>query len=168
MANLSFSPYGALKALGEHYTRALSGIVVKLWNVYGVETDMEKSHVITDFIHKANNTKCIDMITDGTESRQFLHAEDCSRCLLTLAEQYDAIPRHEELHIASGNWHTILDVAEIVADLFPGTNIQPAAAKDEIQKDSLIDPVPFIRNYWEPRINLEQGITRVAKDMGCL
>ena len=106
--------------------------------------------------------------TDGTESNQFLHAEDCSRCLLALAEHYDAIPRDEELHIASGNWHTILDVAEIVADLFPGTKIQPAAAKDEIQKDSRIDPVPFIQNYWEPGINLEQGITRVAKDMGCL
>ena len=72
MANLSFSPYGALKAVGEHYTRALGGIVVKLWNVYGVETDLAKSHVITDFIHKANDTKCIDMITDGPPTRNWV------------------------------------------------------------------------------------------------
>jgi len=168
MANLSFSPYGALKAVGEHYTRALGGIVVKLWNVYGVEKDMEKSHVITDFIHKANDTKCIDMITDGTESRQFLHAEDCSRCLLTLAEQYDVIPRDKELHIASGRWHTILEVAEIVANLFPGTTIQPAIAKDEVQKDSRIDPDSYIREYWEPEIGLEDGIARVAREMDML
>ena len=71
MANLSFSPYGALKAVGEHYTRALGGIVVKLWNVYGVETDLEKSHVITDFIHKANNTKCIDLIRTAPSHTSF-------------------------------------------------------------------------------------------------
>lgn len=168
MANLSFSPYGALKAVGEHYTRALGGIVVKLWNVYGVEKNLEKSHVITDFIHKANETKCIDMITDGTESRQFLHAEDCSRCLITLADQYDAIPRDKELHIASGQWHTILDVARIIAKLFPGTEIEPASAKDEVQKDALIDPDMFIRNYWEPKIGVEEGITRVAREMALL
>jgi nucleoside-diphosphate-sugar epimerase len=165
MANLSFSPYGALKAVGEHYTRALGGILVKLWNVYGVETDLEKSHVITDFIHKANETKCIDMLTDGTESRQFLHAEDCSRCLLTLAERYEAIPRDKNLHIASGQWHTVLEVAEIIAGLFPNAEIQPAVAKDEVQKDSRIDPDPFIRNYWKPKIDLEEGIVRVVRDM---
>ena len=168
MANLSFSPYGALKVVGEHYTRALGGIIVKLWNVYGVETDMEKSHVITDFIHKAKDTRCIDMITDGTESRQFLHAEDCSRCLLTLAEQYESIPRDQELHIASGSWNTILEVAQLVAALFPGTAIQPAEAKDEVQQDARIDPDPFIQKYWTPTIQLEAGIHRVAKDMGLL
>jgi len=168
MANLSFSPYGALKVVGEHYTRALGGIIVKLWNVYGVETDMEKSHVITDFINKAKDTRCIDMITDGTESRQFLHAEDCSRCLLTLAEQYESIPRDQELHIASGSWNTILEVAELVASLFPGTTIQPAEAKDEVQQDARIDPDPFIQKYWTPTIQLEAGIHRVANDMGLL
>jgi len=166
MANLSFSPYGALKTVGEHYARALGGIIVKLWNVYGVETDMEKSHVITDFIHKARETGCIDMITDGTESRQFLHAEDCSRCLISLAEQYDAIPRDKELHIASGKWNTILEVADIIAGHFPDTKIQPAKAKDEVQKDSLIDPDPFIRTIWDPQISLEEGIAKVKNEMG--
>lgn len=165
MANLSFSPYGSLKAVGEHYARALGGIVVKLWNVYGVETDKEKSHVITDFIHKANATKCIDMITDGTESRQFLHAEDCCRCLITLAQQYDEIPRDRELHIASGQWHTILEVAEIIADLFPGTEVKPAAAKDEVQMNSLMNPDLYIREYWDPKITISEGITRVSEEL---
>ncbi|HBU59264.1 MAG TPA: NAD-dependent epimerase/dehydratase, partial [Verrucomicrobiales bacterium] len=117
---------------------------------------------------KAKDTRCIDMLTDGTESRQFLHAEDCSRCLLTLAEQYESIPRDQELHIASGSWNTILEVAELVASLFPGTTIQPAEAKDEVQQDARIDPDPFIQKYWTPTIQLEAGIHRVANDMGLL
>jgi hypothetical protein len=46
MSNMSYSTYGTLKAIGEKYTEALGGIIVKFWNVYGYETDMEKSHVI--------------------------------------------------------------------------------------------------------------------------
>jgi nucleoside-diphosphate-sugar epimerase len=168
MADLSFSPYGALKAVGEHYARSLGGVVVKLWNVYGVETDADKSHVITDFIQKANQARLIDMITDGTESRQFLHAEDCSRCLVTLAEQYDAIPRDLPLHIASFQWSTIREVAELIASLFPGTKIHAAEAKDQVQQNSLIDPDPAIRQYWEPAIPLPEGIERVAQEMGVL
>ena len=56
------------KGCREHYT-GTRGIIVKLWNVYGVETDMEKSHVITDFIHKAKDTRCIDY--DGTNLANF-------------------------------------------------------------------------------------------------
>ena len=168
MADLTFSPYGALKAVGEHYTRALGGVIVKLWNVYGVETDANKSHVITDFIQKAHKNRLIDMITDGTESRQFLHAEDCSRCLLTLADQYSALPRNLPLHVASFKWSTIQEVAEHIALLFPGTEIQAAEAKDQVQQNSKIDPDPVIRQYWEPTISLPVGIPRIAVEMGVL
>ena len=72
MSNMGYSPYGQLKRIGEIYTEILGGIVVKFWNVYGIEKDLEKSHVITDFIIKAKNKKVIDMLTDGTEERQFL------------------------------------------------------------------------------------------------
>ena len=52
MSNMSYSPYGVLKNVGELYTKSLKGLIVKFWNVYGVEYDKEKSHVITDFILK--------------------------------------------------------------------------------------------------------------------
>lgn len=161
MSNMGYSPYGQLKALGELYTRTLNGIVVKFWNVYGVEHDLEKSHVITDFLLKARNSKQIDMLTDGSEQRQFLFADDCSECLLNLSQHYTAIPRDEELHITNFRWHTILDVAQIVADLYPGTQIQPAQTKDEVQLDKRNEPHPFILNYWTPKTELAQGISLV-------
>ena len=52
MSNMSYSPYGVLKRVGELHTKALHGLIVKFWNVYGIENDMEKAHVITDFIRK--------------------------------------------------------------------------------------------------------------------
>ena len=82
-----------------------------------------------------------------------------------MAELYDVIPRDEELHIASGKWNTITDVASLVASHFPGTIIQPGNAKDDVQHDSLIDPNTYISKYWNPKITLEEGIARVIKEM---
>ena len=77
MSSMSYSPYGVLKRVGELYTKSLQGLIVKFWNVYGIERDMEKAHVITDFIHKGFKTGDINMMTDGKEEREFLYAEDC-------------------------------------------------------------------------------------------
>ena len=42
MSNMSYSPYGVMKRVGELHTTALKGLTVKFWNVYGIEHDMEK------------------------------------------------------------------------------------------------------------------------------
>jgi nucleoside-diphosphate-sugar epimerase len=88
MSNMSYSPYGVLKNVGELYTKSLNGLIVKFWNVYGIEEDYEKSHVITDFIKKGFETGVIDMLTDGQEEREFLYAEDCCEALETIMECY--------------------------------------------------------------------------------
>ena len=77
MSNMSYSNYGLLKLIGEKVSTTLNGNSVKFWNVYGVEKDLKKSHVITDFVIKALTKKKIKMLTNGAESREFLHAEDC-------------------------------------------------------------------------------------------
>lgn len=163
MANMSYSSYGTLKAVGDHYIKAINGLVVKFWNVYGIEHDLEKSHVITDFILKARDTKLIDMMTDGQEDRQMLYADDCCRSLHILAERYATVPRDQPLHITSFAWTRILDIANIIASHFPGTVVQPAKSVDEVQRNKRNEPDPFILNYWKPEVSLEEGISRVVR-----
>jgi len=162
MSNMSFSPYGLLKALGENYTRSLNGVIVKFWNVYGVEHDLAKAHVITDFILKARDHRCVDMMTDGTEERQFLYADDCSEGLYLLSQSYDTVDRNQELHITSFAWATILEVAGIVADFFPKTVIIPGESKDDVQKGQRNEPDPYILQHWKPRTSLREGIDRIV------
>jgi len=118
MSNMSYSPYGTLKRLGELYTESLGGLVVKFWNVYGIEKDMEKAHVITDFIAKGFKTGVIDMMTDGTEVREFLYAEDCCEALESVMQNYDRLTSDDELHITTGNSTTILEIAQNIQKLF--------------------------------------------------
>lgn len=159
MANMSYSPYGVCKSLGEVYATVLNGLIVKFWNVYGPENDLEKSHVITDFILKAKKGK-ISMMTDGTELRQFLHAEDCSNALYILSEKYNEIEREKNLHITNFEWNSILEVAQIISKEIP-CEIVPSKDVDTVQLDKRNEPDQYILNFWKPRISLEEGIKKI-------
>jgi len=165
MASMSYSSYGLTKSLAEKITRTLDGLVVKFWNVYGIELDPEKTHVVTDFINKARDNKLIDMRTDGTESRQMLHADDCSRALYILGQKYQDLSKDEEYHITNFEWSTMLEIAQIIAEHFPGTRVQPATSKDMVQKDAKNEPNPHILKYWQPEISVRRGIAQVIDQM---
>lgn len=165
MANMGFSSYGVTKNIGERLTNSLNGIVVKFWNVYGVEHDVEKFHVITDFIVKAKNNEVIDMLTDGREVRQFLHADDSAECLYTISMLYNSLPRNKEYHITSFEWVSIIDVANIISTLIPNTVVIPSRAFDAVQLGNKNEPDPFILNYWKPKISLKEGILKLINQM---
>jgi len=166
MANMSHSSYGVLKALGDFYTRVLNGLVVKFWNVYGVERDSKKFHAITDFVMMAKSKGCIKLLTTGIETRQFLYAEDCCAALYLLSQPslYDTISREENLHITSFKWHTIIDVAMIVAQQF-GVQVVAGQEQDSVQQFQKNEPNPSIQKYWKPTTSLEDGIKKVIMEM---
>ena len=169
MSNMSYSPYGVMKRVGELYTKSLNGLIVKFWNVYGIEKDIEKAHVITDFIRKGFETGVIDMMTDGTEAREFLYAEDCCEALETVMGNYDRLTSDNELHITTGSYTTILEIAQNIQKLFSNIGkevvIKPAQSKDEVQKDVRNKPDLFIRKFWQPKTSVEDGISEIFEVM---
>ena len=170
MSNMSYSPYGVMKRVGELYTKSLGGLIVHFWNVYGIEKDMEKAHVITDFIHKGFETGVIDMMTDGTEERQFLYAEDCCKALKIIMKKYDEFKSDDPLHITSFRNNSILEVAEIIQDIFKENGmkhieISPSKSKDSVQLDKKNKPDTYILDWWQPKTTLMTGITKVFEAM---
>ena len=169
MSNMGHSPYGVLKNVGELYTKSLNGLVVKFWNIYGIEKDMEKSHVITDFIKKGFETGTIDMITDGTEEREFLYAEDCCEALETVMDRYSDFSSSDNLHITSGVSTSILEVARQIQLYFGGIQkeikIVPSETKDEVQKDARNIADPYFLKWWKPKTSLVKGIGKVFNEM---
>ena len=169
MSNMSYSPYGVMKRVGELYTKSLNGLIVKFWNVFGIENDMEKAHVITDFIKKGFETGTIDMMTDGTEEREFLYAEDCCEALEAIMEKYSDFTSDDELHITTGNSTSILGIAQQIQSLFKEMGRQitvvPAESKDEVQKDARNVPDPYIKKWWQPKPSVTEGITKVFNEM---
>ena len=169
MSNMSYSPYGVMKRVGEMYTSTLGGLSVKFWNVYGIEKDHEKSHVITDFIRKGFEHGDFDMMTDGTEERQFLYAEDCCEALETIMMHYTDFKPEDPLHITSFNSSSIKEVAAIIMGQFNlidrPIKITPGIAKDSVQLDKRNDANMFIKDWWLPTTNLQDGIGKVFNAM---
>ena len=169
MSNMSYSPYGVMKRVGELYTTALKGLTVKFWNVYGVEHDEEKSHVITDFIRKGFEEGDFEMMTDGTEERQFLYAEDCCEALETIMENYTDFKPEDPLHITSFHQSSIKEVAQIIMGQFnkigKPVNISPGLAKDSVQLDKRNEADNYIMGWWLPKTNLQDGIAKVFEAM---
>ena len=169
MSSMSYSPYGVMKRVGELYTKSLDGLIVKFWNVYGIEKDMEKAHVITDFIHKGFESGVINMMTDGTEAREFLYAEDCCEALEKIMEEYSNLSSDDELHITTGVYTSILEIAQEIRKLFNdiGKEIEviPSEKKDEVQKDARNEPDPFIKKFWQPKTTVKDGLKKVFEVM---
>ena len=169
MSNMSYSPYGTLKRVGELYTESLGGLVVKFWNVYGIEKDHDKAHVITDFIRKGFEDGDFEMLTDGEEVRQFLYAEDCCEGLETVMKNYDEFYANDPLHITNFDYTTFREVAIIIENEFrligKPVNITPGEASDSVQLDKRNEADPFIQKYWSPKTDLVSGISKVFESM---
>ena len=169
MSNMSYSPYGTLKRVGELYTESLGGLIVKFWNVYGIEKDHDKAHVITDFIRKGFEEGDFEMMTDGEEVRQFLYAEDCCEGLEAVMKNYDEFYANDPLHITNFDYTTIREVAIIIENEFrligKPINIIPGEASDSVQLDKRNEADRFIEQYWSPKTNLETGIAKVFEAM---
>ena len=170
MSNMSHSPYGTLKRVGELYTQTLKGLTVKFWNVYGIEKDMEKAHVITDFIRRGFEEGSFEMLTDGTEERQFLYAEDCCEGLEAVMNNYDELKPTDNLHITSFNSTTIKEISEIIMGLFNtigmlDVKIKPGLSKDSVQMDKRNEADTYISKWWMPKTSITDGITKVFEEM---
>ena len=170
MSNMSYSPYGVMKRVGELYTKSLNGLIVKFWNVYGIEKDMEKAHVITDFIKMALDYGSIDMMTDGKEEREFLYAEDCCEALETLMTNYESFTSDDVLLITSNESTSIIDFAILIGKIIHEklgkyVIINPSSKTDEVQKNKRNEPDLYITKWWKPRTSLYDGISNVFDSM---
>jgi nucleoside-diphosphate-sugar epimerase len=170
MSNMSYSPYGVLKNVGELYTKSLNGLIVKFWNVYGIEKDREKSHAITDFIRKGFETGVIDMMTDGEEEREFIYAEDCCDALETIMDNYTDFTSEDNLHITSFHSTKIIDIANMIMGQFNligkyDVKLQPSTEKDSVQMDKRNKSDTYLTKWWIPKTRIDEGIAKVFNEM---
>jgi nucleoside-diphosphate-sugar epimerase len=166
MSNMDFSPYGTLKRLGEEVTKSLNCIYVKFWNVYGIEKEIEKSHVITDFVLMALKKKKINMLTSGNESREFLYADDCSEGLFKIMQNFNFfIKKNKELHLTTGKKIKIINIAKIIQKLLVKRNIytkvHPSNKKDNLQNNVNNISNNFFLKHWKPKHKIEEGIEKI-------
>lgn len=163
MSNMDHNPYGPLKRIAEFHTKYLGGVNVKVWNVYGPENVGPKSHAIADFIEQAKTLKRIQMLSDGQEVRQFLHARDFARALSIIVDRYTEFSG-KTVDISSFKWTSIHEVANVVAAVCgPGVDVVPGHVVSGFQTKVNTPGEDFLNTGWTPCISLEDGIKSCLK-----
>jgi nucleoside-diphosphate-sugar epimerase len=118
MSNMNYSPYGILKKIGEDVTSSLNCISVKFWNVYGIENDPKKNHVVTDFILKGLKSCVVKMETNGKEQRDFLYADDCCEALEIIMNNFNKFKNKKIIDLHSGKFISIRILANTISKIF--------------------------------------------------
>ena len=106
------------------------------------------------------------MLTDGTEQRQFLYAEDCCEALETVMDCYSDFKPEDPLHITSFNATSINQIAAIIQGQFNlierfDVKIKPGLAKDSVQMDKRNEADTYISKWWMPKTSITDGISKV-------
>lgn len=143
--------YGTTKRLGEVWTHLLSGVRVRLWNVYGeYEEPGERSHVVGDFIHQSIRDGEIRMMTTGREVRQFVHVDDaCEAMHQALSRGLGGV-----YDITSFEWVTILELATLISEI-TGAHVVPG----ENQGSTPLTPIRGRVPGWWPKVDLCAGLS---------
>ena len=166
MSNMTYSNYGILKLIGERITRSVNCNFVKFWNVYGIENDLKKAHVITDFVRMALKTKKISMLTNGNETREFLHALDCCKGLELIMNKHDLFKKNnKDLHLSTGVRVKIISIAKIIKNIAKTKKIEikiiKGKTKDSVQLNKMNKFNKFLFKYWKPKVNIKSGIKEI-------
>lgn len=104
-------------------THRLDSVSLRLSNGYGAPAFPSCDCwwlVINDFCRSTHNDGKIQLKSDGTPQRDFIHVEDIARAVEFLAKTEQELP--SILNLASGDTLTMLELAHITASVFEKRN----------------------------------------------
>jgi GDP-L-fucose synthase len=133
-------------------------------NMYGPgdNFDLENSHVLPALIRKLHDAKIrgdelVTLWGTGSPKREFLHADDMGRACIFLLENYD---EDVAINVGVGEDISIRQLAELIQSVvgFEGS-IEWDTSKPDGTPRRLLDINRMKAFGWQPRINLEAGIS---------
>jgi len=156
------SPYGASKLAGEAYCSAfaegygLKTISLRFANAYGPYST-HKTSVVAQFIRNALQNKPLIIYGDGSQTRDFVCADDICRAIILAMENDNAVGIFQ---IGTGKETTIIELAHNVRTLSDNKVdiiFQPAREGEIVRNYSNVDKAQRVLTF-VPRMDLDTGL----------
>ena len=145
-----------------HRERAADTRIVRIFNTYGPRMDPYDGRVVISFIRQALNDEPITVFGDGLQTRSLCYVSDLVRGI-NLAMESDFI---EPINLGNPEEMTILQIAEEVLDLIPGTRSrivhQPKPPDDPRVRCPDITRARRVLG-WEPLVQRREGLMRMIE-----
>lgn len=139
-----------------HRTHGVDTKIVRIFNTYGPRMRLRDGRVVPAFIGQALEGKSLTVFGDGSQTRSFCYVSDLIDGIFRLSQSNC----HEPVNIGNPREMTILEFAERIRDLIPGT---PGILHETLPVDDPKVRQPNITKAravlgWEPRVPFEEGI----------
>ncbi len=143
-----------------HRQHGLPIKVARIFNTYGPRMHPADGRVVSNFIIQALKGDPITIYGDGSQTRSFCYYEDLIEGFLRLMDMPDDVTG--PINLGNPNEFSILELAEQVISLTGSRSTiirQPLPQDDPTQRQP---DISMARNKlgWEPRIQLDEGLTR--------
>lgn len=133
--------------------------IVRIFNTFGPNMDIDDGRVITNFIKNIFLKKPVSIYGDGSQTRSFCYVDDMVRGLILMMKSNEVGP------INIGNPHSEITIKYLVDVFEKVTNMSINAEYHDSTGDDPKIRRPVITKAqeklgWEPRIGLEEGIIK--------
>ena len=151
------------------YTRihGVRTVPLRLTNVYGPRGQMKHSHfgVVNWFVRLALEGRPIPIFGTGMILRDFLYVDDCVDALVAAACEPTTVS--EIVNVGNDRSSTFLEVAEILREIVPGTEIvftDFSPERKAQEPGDFVSDISKIRRLtgWFPRVELRDGLARTV------
>jgi UDP-glucose 4-epimerase len=143
-------------------------VPLRLTNVYGPRAQMKHSQfgVVNWFVRLALDGTPIPIFGTGEILRDFLYVDDCVDALVRAAAEPAAAG--EILNVGDDRSSTFLEVARILSELVPGTQIvftEFSPERKAQEPGDFVSDISKIRRLlgWEPKVGLREGLARTVE-----
>lgn len=152
------------------YTRihGVRTVPLRLTNVYGPRGQMKHSHfgVVNWFVRLALEGRPIPIFGTGKILRDFLYVDDCVDALVATACEPATVG--EIVNVGNDRSSTFLEVAEILREIVPGTEIvftDFSPERKAQEPGDFVSDISKIRRLtgWSPRVELRDGLARTVE-----
>ena len=134
--------------------------ILRIFNTYGPQMDMNDGRVISNFIVQALKGKDITIFGNGKQSRSFCYVDDLIRGMISFMNSEDELTG--PINMGNPVEFSMLELADIVLRL---TNSKSKIVYRPLPQDDPLQRSPDIslakdKLGWEPTVSLEAGLEK--------
>ncbi len=164
------SVYDESKRFGETITsyyqrnKDIDTRIVRIFNTYGPGMLIEDKRMVIDFIMQSIQGKPITVFGDGTQTRSLCFVGDLVEGLKKL--MFSSNTKGEIVNLGSDEEHTVMDYANIIKKI--ANSNSEIVLSEVLPTDDPLKRRPDITKAkklleWEPKVSLEDGLTKTIE-----